>query len=93
MSTAYRYRRLPGLAVEYVDDRPCIAVGTDSWVVLEGTAVALWDLLTEPHTPRQLADRLSGTFAGPLAAIEDDVTAALDEWERGGLVGRDDRVD
>jgi Coenzyme PQQ synthesis protein D (PqqD) len=92
MDTPHRYRRLPGLAVEYVDDRPCIAIGPDSWLVLEGTAVALWDLLTEPGTPRQLADRLSDMFAGPPAAIEDDVTAALAEWERAGLVGSDDRV-
>jgi hypothetical protein len=92
MSTTLHYRRPLGLAVEQVDGRLCIGVGPDSWVVLEGTAVALWELLAEPRTSLELANRLSDTFAGPWAAIEDDVASALDEWERHGLVLRDDRL-
>ncbi len=92
MSTNGRFHRFPGLAVEYVGDRPCIAVGPDSWIVLEGTAVALWDLLAEPRTSLELVDRLSDMFAGPVTAIEDDAASALEEWERRGLVRVDDHL-
>ena len=55
---------------------------TNRFCVLNETATFIWEALEEPHTERQLCDRLLEQFDGvDLSVAERDVEATLTEFK------------
>lgn len=54
---------------------------TNKFCVLNETASVIWEALEEPHTERQLCDRLVAEFDGvDLEVVERDVAATLSQF-------------
>lgn len=88
MSTGVeRFRRAVGVASRLATDRVIVArPGREDFDALTGPAVAVWHLLQEPRTPREIVDTLAWAYQAQRDQIERDVESLLRELlERGAI--------
>lgn len=76
------YKRNPTVeAAPMAGETVLYSPDTNRFCVLNETATFIWEALEEPHTERQLCDRLLAQFDGvDLAVAERDVAATLSEF-------------
>lgn len=88
-STDRRYRPDPTITAQDLGDRILLAPPQGAYLVLEGTAVALWRLLDRPRSAAELADECAERYRGSLDDIRADITVTLRDWTERGLVRED----
>lgn len=66
-----------------------LAPGQADPTALRGSAAVLWDLLRRPSTTDELLEHLAARYTGERATMADDVTGAVAELGRLGLVVAD----
>jgi Coenzyme PQQ synthesis protein D (PqqD) len=85
-----RFRRNPDIeAAPFQNELMLFNASTKKFCVLNTTAKQLWECLEEPKTAEELAGALRARFRTNGAAVEDDVTAVMNELEGLGLVSRE----
>jgi hypothetical protein len=67
-----------------------MAPATGALVVLEGTAVELWDVLASPRSIEAVISTLADRHSVEPSAVAGDVGRALAEFEQRGLLERRD---
>lgn len=83
-----RFVHAPGLEIEAEPEQLYVRSpqsASDRWFVVEGTALAVWELLDTPRDLESVVDRLRQAYDddGSIAA---DVRSVLDEWTAIGLL-------
>ena len=82
-----RIRRASGVPFRWLDDRVILALpGKEDLESLDGTAAAVWDLLSEPMTVPELTKVLSDQYRAPRGRIARDVRSLIDTLKHQGSV-------
>jgi hypothetical protein len=80
-----KYKRNDELSVENSGATCYVLVNPGSWVVLEGSARALWEEIEINRTLTEIVDRLLAKYSGDTTAIATDTWETLREWVALGL--------
>lgn len=81
-----RYRQADGLLQEVAVDRTVVVLDDARWVVFEGTALTIWQMLAEPMSLDQLMVSCATIYDASPERIAADVASTVSEWMQRGLV-------
>ncbi len=80
------YQRRADLVVEEAGEEVYLQGHDGEWLVLRGSAKALWVALGVPHTTGELVHALSEAYEGGPDQIASDLESTLEEWSARNLV-------